>query len=233
MKRMTLTHTHLQRRPKPPVDPRVKAMDVLDSGMQTALENGELPVEKRMQQYDQALARYMNVYDQYRSPAAAMREPPPSTKELPVEDTTDPIGKEVLDSVPASMRHRAEQLWQKMKSSRLIDWNDKRELVYRGERIKGSNVVDLVNDVLRKRKSFNPQGWEAFGDALREENVPQNLIGHDARWQYISKSPRRRRDSFSDSFETPMKTPPKKPTLTTPRLPKSWSAYKTHRPSKR
>jgi hypothetical protein len=30
-------------------------------------------------------------------------------------------------------------------------------------------VVDLVNDVLRKRKYFNPQGWETFGEALREQ----------------------------------------------------------------
>jgi hypothetical protein len=35
-------------------------------------------------------------------------------------------------------------------------------------------VVDLVNDVLRKRKYFNPQGWETFGEALREANVPQD-----------------------------------------------------------
>jgi hypothetical protein len=43
--------------------------------------------------------------------------------------------------------------------------------------VQGSNVVDLVN-VLRKRKYFNPQGWETFGEALREANVPQDLIGH-------------------------------------------------------
>jgi hypothetical protein len=50
------------------------------------------------------------------------------------------------------------------------------------------NVVDLVNDVLRKRKYFNPQGWETFGEALREANVPQDLIGHVDRWRYISQT---------------------------------------------
>jgi hypothetical protein len=34
--------------------------------------------------------------------------------------------------------------------------------------------MDLVNDVLRKRKYFNPQEWETFGEALREANVPQD-----------------------------------------------------------
>jgi hypothetical protein len=49
-----------------------------------------------------------------------------------------------------------------------ISWNEKGELKYKGETVQGSNVVDLVNDVLRKRKYFNPQGWETFGEALRE-----------------------------------------------------------------
>jgi hypothetical protein len=40
-----------------------------------------------------------------------------------------------------------------------------------GETVRGSNVVDLVNDVLRKRKYFNPQGWETFGEASYEKNI--------------------------------------------------------------
>ena len=68
-------------------------------------------------------------------------------------------------------------LVEKMKSSPDISWNEKGELKNKGETVQGSNVVDLINDVLRKRKYFNPQGWETFGEALREANVPQYLIG--------------------------------------------------------
>jgi hypothetical protein len=56
-------------------------------------------------------------------------------------------------------------------------------------------VVDLVNDVLSKKKYFNPQGLEQFEEALREANVSQNLIGHEDRWRYITqttKTPRSR-----------------------------------------
>ena len=45
-------------RPKPPVDPRVKAMD---TGMRTLLAREDVPADEKMKQYDQALARYMNV----------------------------------------------------------------------------------------------------------------------------------------------------------------------------
>ena len=49
-------------------------------------------------------------------------------------------------------------------------------------------MVDLVNDVLSKKKYLNPQGWEPFGEALREANVSQDLIGHEDRWRYITQT---------------------------------------------
>jgi hypothetical protein len=57
--------------------------------------------------------------------------------------------------------------------------------------------------VLRKRKYFNPQGWETFGEALREANVPQDLIGHEDRWRYITqtkRTPRSRKRQESNGF---------------------------------
>jgi hypothetical protein len=48
----------------------------------------------------------------------------------------------------------------------LVEKNEEQSRHYKGETVQGSNVVDLVNDVLRKRKYFNPQGWETFGEAL-------------------------------------------------------------------
>jgi hypothetical protein len=63
-----------------------------------------------------------------------------------------------VESVPKTMKAKAQLLLKKMKSSLDISWNEKGELKYKGETVQGSNVVDLVNDVLRKRKYFNPQG---------------------------------------------------------------------------
>jgi hypothetical protein len=31
--------------------------------------------------------------------------------------------------------------------------------------------------------NISTKGWEAFGEALREANVPQDLIGHEDRWK--------------------------------------------------
>jgi hypothetical protein len=77
-----------------------------------------------------------------------------------------------------------------MKSSPDISLNEKGELKYKGETVQGSNGVDLVNDVLSKMQYFNPQGWETYGEALREANVPQDLIGHEDRLRYITQTKR-------------------------------------------
>jgi hypothetical protein len=60
------------------------------------------------------------------------------------------------------MKTKAELLVRKMKADPSNAWSKKGELKYKGETVRGSNVVYLVNDVLRQRKYLNPQGWETF-----------------------------------------------------------------------
>lgn len=143
-----------------------------------------------------------------------------------VTETKNDLEKEILDSVPKSLKGKAELLLKKMKSSPEMTWNEKGELTFKGETVKGSNVVDLVNDVLRKRKYFNPEGWETFGEALREANVPQDLIGHEDRWRYIhqtKRTPRARKRQQSPSPER--WTTPKAWTPKASKTPKKWTPY--------
>jgi hypothetical protein len=156
-------------------------MDTLDKKMQTILEREDLSADERLKLYDQSFTRYLNVYDDYKPRSVAVA-PEPVKQHL--------IYNENLESVPKTMKAKVQLLLKKMKSSPDISWNEKGELKYKGEAVQGSNVVDLINDVLSKRKYFNPQGWETFGEALREANVPQDLIGHEDRWRYITQTKR-------------------------------------------
>jgi hypothetical protein len=119
--------------------------------------------------------------------ASRVSTSPPAVIET---ETKDAIEEEILESFPKTMKTKAELLVRKMKADPNIAWSEKGELKYKGETVRGSSVVVLVNDVLRKRKYFNPQRWEPFGEALREANVPQYLIGHEDRWRYISQTKR-------------------------------------------
>jgi hypothetical protein len=80
-----------------------------------------------------------------------------------------------------------------------------------GETLKRSNLVDLVNDILRKRKSHPPSGWEAFATLLRQTNVPRELVGHPDRRRYIDDN------GIRDLIDLDTDLP--NPVLFTPRMP--------------
>ena len=68
------------------------------------------------------------------------------TQQLNVTD------KEIINSVPKTMQNHANLLIQKLKDhSDVISWNDNGQLVLEGSVIPNSNIVNLVNDVERKR----------------------------------------------------------------------------------
>ena len=198
MKELTLINRYhqSQERPKPPVEQRVKVMDTLDKKMQTILEREDLSEDERLKLYDQSFTRYLNVYDDYRPRPVAVA-PEPVKQDL--------IDNEILESVPKTMKAKVQLLLKKMKSSPDISWNEKEELKYKGETVQESNVVELINDVLSKRKYFNPQGWETFGEALREANVPQDLIGHEDRWRYITQTKRTPRSRKRQQSPSPIR----------------------------
>ena len=114
-----------------------------------------------------------------------------------------------------------------MKADPNIAWSEKGELKYKGETVRGSNVVDLVNDVLRKRKYFNPQGWETFGEALREANVPQDLIGHEDRWKYITQTKRTPRSRKRQQSPSPIRPYSPKHQETEGKKSRTGSTFKT------
>ena len=69
-----------------------------------------------------------------------------------------------MDTVPKTMQGKPRRLLERMK--RNMYWTARGELIHEGVPIAGSNVVDLVNDVLRKRKT-NPTEWQPFARQLR------------------------------------------------------------------
>ena len=80
-----------------------------------------------------------------------------------------------------AMQAKARRVMKHLK--RGITWTARGELIHEGEPVAGSNVVDLVNDLLRKRKT-DPTGWQPFAQQLRAINLPMELVGNVARRAY-------------------------------------------------
>ena len=56
-----------------------------------------------------------------------------------------------MDTVPNTMQAKARRLMKHLK--RDIAWTARGELIHESMPVAGSNVMDLVNDMLRKRKT--------------------------------------------------------------------------------
>lgn len=101
--------------------------------------------------------------------------------------TDDPVqDNEILATVPQTYRTKGSVLLQRLSKSDLIEWDEVGRVRIGNKSIQGSNIADLLNDALRKRKSVNaPNGVDEFCKVLAKINVPQELIGNNDRWNLI------------------------------------------------
>ena len=68
-----------------------------------------------------------------------------------------------------------------LKQSGKLHWKDDGRVSYQDLEITDSNVADLINDQMRRRKNFNPRGWLPLTEALKEMNVLNDLISNPRR----------------------------------------------------
>ena len=48
-----------------------------------------------------------------------------------------------------------------------LHWKVDGRVSHQDQEITDSNIADLINDQMRSRKTFNPQGWLPFTEALK------------------------------------------------------------------
>ena len=89
-----------------------------------------------------------------------------------------------------------------------LSWDEDGKVKMYGQPIPGSNIIDLVNDVLRQRKGIEPTGWQPFAKRLKAMNVPQDFVGKKTRrgWMHRSKKMDRPSSSPQEEEEDVFKT---------------------------
>ena len=179
-----------------PANPVHRTIATLDQDMQAVLDRQDLSDDDKVRHYNQILQRYLEYHDRLKSTAA-----PSSLRDA----TSNNMEQEVLTLVPDKWKHKAHTILERIKHQPNMSWNERGEFVYNGEVVKGSNIADLVNDVVRHRKTFHPHGWQEFARALRQGNVPQDLIGNRKRWDWMH-----RESATSDAFSTAEESSPER-----------------------
>ena len=173
-----------------PKDTVGKVLQRLDDDMQAIINRSDLKEGEKVTLYNQILDRYNDIDEKRVQEPMRVTVVNDGNDEARVdkESESKPSGiveVEIVDSVPKTLKRKAQRLVEKLKADSAVDWNDRGEFVHNGEVVTGSNMVDLVNNVLRKRKHIAPVGWKRFANQLKRLNVSMDLIGNPERWHYI------------------------------------------------
>ena len=181
--------------PPPSTDTLGKKVQALDDEMMTILDRKDLDDRTKVTLSNQVLQRYNVLSDKHvkepvrvimvNESGAGARVGAEEAVGAPATSATSGIEADVVDTVPKTMQAKARRLMEHRK--RNISWTARGELIHEGVPVAGSNVVDLVNDLLRKRKT-DPTGWQPFARQLCVMNLPMELVGNVARRDYIRQA---------------------------------------------
>lgn len=196
MKKMVLVDpTHMLLKTSPVPDTLSDSVLSLDDEIKRVLSSSLSDHDKALT-YEQVLHKYLNRVDQTRQTQNHIT--PNQTVSLPVDPVksdakTSKLEKRVIESLPKTLQKRGGVLLDHIKDTTDMTWNERGELIVKGQTLNGTNVSDLIHEILRSRKlGHKPEGWSIFANALKESNIPMDLIGNKARWdstdQDLSKS---------------------------------------------
>ena len=155
----------------------VKVLTKLDEEMSTILHNNTLDEIDKAKLYSQTLQQYLSMRKNLETP-----NPKTPNVQLPNQTETNVYKNEtILNTIPKKFHKQAGNLLNFISTTNKIKWGDDGLVSIDDVPIKGSNIVDLINDTLRNRKTFQPHGWQNFSTALHDMNVPSELIGNPHR----------------------------------------------------
>lgn len=90
----------------------------------------------------------------------------------------------IIESVPRKFRNKAKLLLRRLHDTPAahFSWDTDGVVSIKGKPLKDSNIVDLINDAMRARKTAKPVGRKTFAQFLRSIKTPREFIGNEALW---------------------------------------------------
>lgn len=156
----------------------------LDTEMTTLLDNEDLGEKEKWVRYQQMLQRYLKVKEQERQPLkVTMEEESKHGADMPGLS----LQREIIEAIPKMYKNKAKMLLNRLESSKNVSWDERGEVTIKGNIVLGSNIIDLVSDVVRPRKTSNPFGWQQFLTFLKELNIPREFITNPRRLSFIDR----------------------------------------------
>lgn len=184
---------NLQRKP---VD---EPLGNLDAEMLRTLQSQNLSPDVKIRQYNQILQRYMSL--------KADRDKPYSLEITSAEPSTA-LDETVLKGLPPTKIEMGRMLLDFIDKQDNIIVEKNKEVTINGTRIPNSNIIDLVHDLVRDRKTHLPAiGSNRFLDALRIANIPLEYIGNKKRVNEVATPARAQHPVPLPQAQAPVPSP--------------------------
>lgn len=171
--------------------------------------------------YYQTLQRYFHFSDQNKLPLklSIVSDVVDKIKheKVDAQTQTEPVEREVsseedvlhvydhaylLRLIPKTFKQKGQFLLDCiLKNPDKIKWDNKGTIIINNKIIPNSNIVDLINDILRKLKRPKPLAWEEFAKTLIDIGVPLSCIGNRETQEYLKNY------TIEQLKETPTRTP--------------------------
>ena len=168
------------------------SISALDRDMKSILEDqSDEDIYTKAKKYQQMLNRYILLTEKYKNKTEkeeVVKNKNPETSSTNKNIQID-LKSKVLESIPKNLRSKASGLIDYINHAPNINWDQNLQLIVDGQIIEGSNVIDLLHDIVRNRKNQikKPEGWDSFASALKQQNVPKEFIGNSTRMQWMDQ----------------------------------------------
>ena len=220
--------------PTPPANPTLREIGRIDNDMRTLLTDTKGDASTRLKKYNELLTEYDTQTDNFNKTPLGPPMRLAEESRPPRADNPDRWVDFTIDSLPKTFKRTGELLMRHIKKSGdKLGWDAQGRVVYDGVAIPDSNIVDLINSVVRKRKGVPaPAGTEAFASALTELNTPAELApGRSTTVERTSKRSAKKKgrqmdlSSYEPQDATPSRTKSPRKRSRSYELPAKWEKF--------
>ena len=183
--------------------PKIKNILKMEKDMRNILTRDDLTAQQQNELYTKALYdlnRYKAERDLPYIPSTPHDQP---KVEEQTEHSLDVIPSALVSALPKTLKPKGKMLLDRMKNNKeIISWNPMGEVIYKGDKIAGSNIIDLFSMTVNaksKAKHIPLFHKTIFGKALSELNTPRDWIKNDEMFKIMEEQ--QEQDLKSDSEE--------------------------------
>lgn len=184
-------------------------MNDLDKEMQRILKQKADDSEK-WKLYEQALQKYLYFVNERKKPVAVF------VPEAIVSKTDTTLKEKLLSITPPKFREPASFLFDHLctpDAKKLIRWDVNGKTSVDEQTL--PNIIDLISDVVRTRKTPQVDKWKTFASVLKSLDTPLTIVGNTTYvealksqsgagfHQYNGESSKRKRANEEDKQENP------------------------------